>query len=375
LPRDGFSDRDKRCPFRASHQGRLAGNDRSVRVSSEGEADVLPQVRAVALTNYVEVARSVGLDPHAMLRRAGINLRSLADPEQLIPAAPVADLFEDSARESGCEQFGLLLAETRSLASIGAVGLLLKHQHSAREVIEAIVEYQGLMAEALDYSIEQVGDTIILRTGLVAGLAGPQASEFTMAMFCRTVGGVVSWRPESAHFIHQAPRSLDVHARIFQCPLVFGSEFNGFVTSAEALDTPNPAAQPIMAEHARRYLDMLAPDSVDGSTVARVCRSLGALLPAGATLERVAENLGLHPRALQRLLEQEGETFASLLNQVRRDLASRHLSDSARSITSVAQMLGYATSSSFTRWFGREFGMSPAAWREAERSAPGEGQQ
>ena len=247
-----------------------------------------------------------------MLRRAGINPASLADPEQLIPAAPVVGLLEDSARESGCEQFGLLLAETRSLASIGAVSLLLKHQHSAREVIEAIVEYQALMAEALDYSIEEIGDTIVLRADLVAGVAAPQASEFTMAMFCRAVGGVVSWRPERAHFIHQAPGSLDVHARIFQCPLVFASEFNGFVTSAEALDAPNPAAQPIMAEHARRYLEMLAPGSGGGSTAERVCRSLGALLPAGATLERVAENLGLHPRTLQRLLEQDGRDLRFL---------------------------------------------------------------
>lgn len=330
----------------------------------------MPQVRAAALTNYVEVARFVGLDPHAMLKRAGISLDMLCDPERLIPAAPVINLLEDSARESGCAEFALLMAETRSLASIGPLSLFLKHQESAREVIAAIVEYQALLADALHYSVEQDSDTIVIRTDLVAGVGARQACEFVMAMFCRVVGAVVSWRPESAHFTHEASARLNIHARVFKCPLLFGAEFNGFVTSAEALDTLNPAAHSDMAEHARRYLEMLLPNLDERSIASRARRSLEALLPSGnATLERVAENLGLHPRALQRLLEKQGSSFGSLLNDVRRDLAARYLSDTARSITSVGQMLGYAAPSSFTRWFSGEFGRSPAAWRDWERGS------
>ena len=32
-----------------------------------------------------------------------------------------------------------------------------------------------------------------------------------------------------------------------------------------------------------------------------------------------------------------------------------------------AGLLGYASTSSFSRWFSRAFGMSPVAWREAQR--------
>ena len=81
-----------------------------------------------------------------------------------------------------------------------------------------------------------------------------------------------------------------------------------------------------MARHAQRYLDMLVPDPADGSITERARRSLYLLLPAGrATLEQVGDNLGLHPRALQRLLDKEGRTFATLLNEVRRELALRYL--------------------------------------------------
>ena len=91
------------------------------------------------------------------------------------------------------------------------------------------------------------------------------------------------------------------------------------------------------------------------------------LLPAGrGTLEQVGANLGVHPRALQRQLEREGRTFAMLLNEVRRELTlplqPRH------SAGSVARITGYATPSSFSRWFSGEFDMSPAHWRAEEKA-------
>lgn len=331
---------------------------------------MLPQVRAAALTNYFEVARFVGLDPYEMLRRVGINPQDLADPEQRIATAPVSRLLEESARESGCFCFGLLMAETRSVPSVGAVALLLQHERTARAMIDALVEYQELIGEAVVYDFEETGGVAILRTDIADGLAGPQAIELLMGITYRVISAIVSggWHPESAHFLHDAPPDLSAHRRIFNCPLVFGGDFNGFLCASASLDAPNPAAQPVMAEHARRYLDMLVPAPDDGMIVTRARRSLQLLLPEGrATLEQVGENLGLHPRALQRLLEKEGHTFAQLLNEVRRELATRYLSLSNRSVTSVAALTGYAAPSSFTRWFCAEFGVSPASWRATER--------
>jgi AraC-like DNA-binding protein len=331
---------------------------------------VLPRVRAAALTNYFEVARFVGLDPVEMLRREGISPQSLTDPEQPIAMAPVSRLLDESARESDCITFGLHMAESRSAFSVGAVSLLLQHERSARAILEALVEYQSMLGEAFAVSLEESDGVAIFRADIVGGFAGRQAIELMIAIIYKLIAAFVDgrWCPESVHFVHDPPRDLTVHRRIIDCPLVFASDFNGFVCEASSMDATNPTAQPILAEHARRYLDMLAPASGDGSAVTSVRRSLQLLLPAGrASLEQVAQNLGLHPRALQRLLEREGETYATLVNAVRRELALRYLSSSGRSVTSVAALTGYATPSSFARWFSAEFGMSPAAWRAAEQ--------
>ena len=338
---------------------------------------MLPQVRAAALTNYVEVAKFCGLDPQRMLRRARINPAILTDPEDPVAANVIGKLLEASARESGCSAFGLLMAESRSVASVGAVGLLLKYQGTARDVVEAIIRYQALMGDALLLDMEDEGGTTIIRIDIETEVGGHQGLDLLMGIACRTISELVSgrWHPECAHFIYAAPDDLSVHRRVFQCPLDFESAFNGFVCPTAWLDAPNPDAESTMARHAQRYLDALIPAPAGGSVAARTRRSLYLLVPAGrATIEQVAENLGLHPRSLQRLLGKEGKSFATVLNEVRRELALRYLAGSTHNMTAIAQMTGYATPSSFTRWFSAEFGKSPAAWRsEAQRTEAARG--
>ena len=74
-------------------------------------------VRSASLINYVEVARSVGLEPNRLLRAEGISSYALLDPDSRIPVDAVGRLLEASAREAGIEDFGLRMAQTRQLST------------------------------------------------------------------------------------------------------------------------------------------------------------------------------------------------------------------------------------------------------------------
>jgi AraC-like DNA-binding protein len=177
------------------------------------------------------------------------------------------------------------------------------------------------------------------------------------------------WKPRRVQFTHAAPQNLSVHRRIFGPNLSFGGEFNGIVCDAADLDRPNPSADPAMASHAERYVDSL-PGARAPGVAQDVRRAIVELLPRGrASIEQVAQALGTHPRALQRMLG-DGESFSGLLNDARRELALRYLENPAYSLTQVAELLGYGFPSSFSRWFAAEFGSSPRRWR-SERSAAG----
>jgi AraC-like DNA-binding protein len=98
-----------------------------------------------------------------------------------------------------------------------------------------------------------------------------------------------------------------------------------------------------------------------------VRRSIYILLPSGgASIERIAAELGTTSRTLQRHLDRAGASFAGILNEARRDLVPRYLENRAYSLTQVSELLGYEFPSSFSRWFRGEFGMPPARWRASQ---------
>ena len=81
------------------------------------------------------------------------------------------------------------------------------------------------------------------------------------------------------------------------------------------------------------------------------------------TVEEVARKFGVNRRTVHRYLAREGHTFSGVLESVRRDLAPGYVADRRRSLAAVSALLGFATPSSFSRWYRRAFGSNPAADR------------
>jgi AraC-like DNA-binding protein len=88
------------------------------------------------------------------------------------------------------------------------------------------------------------------------------------------------------------------------------------------------------------------------------------LLAAGTcTVEQAALQFGVNRRTVHRYLAREGCTFSGILESVRRDLAPGYVGDRRRSLSEVSALLGFATLSSFSRWYRRNFGTNPATDR------------
>jgi AraC-like DNA-binding protein len=331
-------------------------------------------VRAAILTHFVDAARQVGIDPFAALRRAGIDLRALTDPEMRIPSAAAVRLFEDAAAESGCETFALRMGEMRRLSDMGALGLLFAHQPTVRGALRISSSYGRKINEGLIVHVAQAGDVVTISQTLLADDPRPaiQAYELVIAISFRLFRALLGprWLPISVNFTHNAPRDLNVHRRVFGDCVEFRSEFNGMVLAAADLDRPVPSADPGLAREAERLIATV-PNAVRDGTAQQVRRALHILLPLGkATLGHVGDNLGLNERTLQRRLVGEGAQFSDIVCDVRRELAQRYLADPTLPVGQIAQRLGYGQIGSFTRWFVAEFGAPPARWRK-DRRVPG----
>jgi AraC-like DNA-binding protein len=172
------------------------------------------------------------------------------------------------------------------------------------------------------------------------------------------------WSPECVHFSHDPPADRSLWQRVFRAPIEFQSSFSGFSCPSADLSIQLPLANPELVEHARGLLQLRPPPHIEEPLVEQVRRSILLLLPTGqSTLAAIAKNMAMSVRTVQRQLDAAGQTFGELLNDVRRQVVERHLSESAHSISSVAEMAGYNCVSSFSRWFNAQYGMTASEWR------------
>jgi AraC-like DNA-binding protein len=330
----------------------------------------MQQMRAVILSGYVEVANLVGLDGMRMLRQAGIAPEMLEDPENRLPAGAVVRLLDRSAEESGCESFGLLMAERRTFASLGPVSLLLERLPNLRAVVRASIVFQRHLNDVVTIGLEDVDDTCLIKLDLWPEYWGAQALDLLVGIAYQVLTGASGgrWRPSCVHTMRRAPDDQAVWRRMFPMAVEFEANFSGLSCSSASMLIPNPLADEAMAHNAHQLLRLLPLASGPEPIGDKVRRTISLLLPSGrATVDQVAAQLGLSARSLQRRLDEEGLQFAELLSGVRQELATAYLSNSGRPVTSVAALLGYSSPSSFTRWFASSFGVAPQVWRANQR--------
>src|SRR5205085_3960781 len=225
-----------------------------------------------------------------------------------------------------------------------------------------VISYQRLISDILELEFVEAGDEAHILVAVSPGVANRQTIELVMALTGGFLGGAMfgGWRPAEVHFRYPPPADDSVHRRIFRAPLLFNRPFNGLVVAAATLDRENAYADPGFVQHAQSYVDLLTQELPAPSLSDQVRASISLLLPSGAaTLARVARQLGIHPRALQRRLASAGIGFTDLVEATRGNVACELLADTDLPISEVAFLAGYSSSGSFSRWFAGKFGRPP----------------
>ncbi|MEO1082597.1 MAG: helix-turn-helix domain-containing protein [Pseudomonadota bacterium] len=132
------------------------------------------------------------------------------------------------------------------------------------------------------------------------------------------------------------------------------------------------AKRPFISENPRLWEDFerdleqqLAAQRSTGSLAAQVRATLISLFPSSrANAEDVCFTLGVSRSTLQRGLRREATSFQTILDETRQELALRYLTKSTLAVGEIASLLGYRDANSFSRSFRRWTGRSPVDYRQ-----------
>jgi AraC-like DNA-binding protein len=321
-------------------------------------------------------AAAVAVDPATLRSATGFDPACADDSDARIPLALETALWDEAARQSGDEAFGLHAAERLSIGAFGVFDYVLRTAPTLGAMLERLSRYNRLAHDAAVISVAPRGEVTRLEHALrgAGATQSRHAAEFTLAAI--VVGGAqisgAPLRPLAVHFRHPVPATEYVtaeHARLFGVAPRFGMAVNALELDRATVSRPCPAADPVLSQVMERYAEALLaarPDPSE-SVASRVRRQIAADLSTGeASLASVAHKLRMSERSLQRRLADEGVTFDALLDDLRRELALRYLADPKLAIAEIAYLLGYSDPSPFHRAVKRWTGTTPRALRQRD---------
>ena len=315
-----------------------------------------------------------GYDPLPFLNTHGIDSNTLLDPDATVPMSVCVGLLSDGVQATGDDNLGLHVAEQAELGSFDVHFYGMVSSPTLGAAFERVCRYQRLIHETSEVRLEKSGDRALLSHRLPGGIAAPrQTAELLLAAWVRAgrVATRTRWSPAEVRFAHPAPSNSREHERFFGAPLRFATGENALVLPAALLDLPCLRTDPSLLSLLDRYAaDRLGvPRAATFADHARA--ALSEELQAGnVTAQGVAARLRVSIRTLHRSLAAEGTSYRRLLDQLRLDIAERHLMDDRMSVAEVAFLVGFSEISAFHRAFKRWTGRTPVTFRAEARTGP-----
>jgi AraC-like DNA-binding protein len=328
-----------------------------------------PTVQANSLLKVVAAAGEAGLDVDGLLDAVHLGRAALAEPDARVPLRALIALYELAATRAGDPVFGLRVGARSHPRMFDVLGYAAVAEATLGHAFGVVDRFLRVLQEGAEVRLGRRGDRAHVSYAITASTVAPgrHETEATMAILVRFIEAATGrrFRPDEVELAHPAPADTAEHRRVFGVTPRFGAGRNRLHFGHAWLDAPLVAADPGLVRVLERHLTALAELlPAETSEVAPVRDSIARLLRGGPpSIGAVASAMALSERTLQRRLRQHGVTFTALVEEVRRDLATRYLGEARLSIGEVGFLLGYADTAGFYRAFRRWTGTTPVVYR------------
>jgi AraC-like DNA-binding protein len=329
-------------------------------------------VRGTALSGYSRLVAELGGDPVGLLRAAGIRPQDVGEHEVFLPYRNLIVAVETAATSTATPDFGRRLALRQGIEILGPLGVAARTAATVGDAFTIVETFMAAYSPAISVRIipgAKTGESFYAFEILIERPPPrPQTTELSLGVSLGVLRFLLGgqYAPFSVHLPHQPLTETAEYVSYFGCRPCFTQPMAGFTFPtadlARSINQDELAHQAVV-----QYLSgITAPKRGVTQSVRTMVRQL---LPTGtASLELVAAQFDLHPRALHRRLCAEDTGFGELIDSVRRETAEHYLRDTDISLSHLTRELGYAEQSVLSRSCRRWFGCGPSSYRKVARS-------
>lgn len=334
-------------------------------------ADIaLHQLRpTTSLAVMLSVARERGIDEEALLAAAGMDRAAIESFQVEISSAQEIRFIESLLARCDDPDLGIACGRRYRISSHGIFGYMLMTSPTLRAALELGTRFLPL-STGLSRMEFVVQDEVVIRINIdhlppaIRRFVAERDAIAAAMVFQDLTGDRI---PLSRCWLaHGRPAPEECYAGLAQATVEFDRPEYLVAFSCQLLDTPLPLANP--TTHTRCVNDCLAlleqrrnQIYLDGRIRSLVMNNLADPLD----FEQIAEIVGIHPRTLRRQLREEGTTYREILEEARKEMATRMLTSTGIKTQEIALRLGYKDPPTFSAAFKRWTGQTPTGFRDA----------
>jgi AraC-like DNA-binding protein len=312
-----------------------------------------------------------GINVDEFLSQEGINPLIIQSPDSRLPLRTVHLLTEKATRVLDDENIGLHEGEV--IAGFSSIlGYILMNCSTIGEVIEKYCAYEKIGDEGKCTKLQINNSRAVIEVIIVDDNFTKERHliDHYLVGFLTYFKLLVKKKADlnnllEIHFVYPALNDISEYRRLFPCKLVFNSSMNALIFNRSVLDIPVPQTNKDLLSLFEGYAtEILAKLTQVDSFSNRVSRLIIQQMRGETpTIEEVASKLLMSVRNLQIKLKEEGTTYHTIMDNLRRNLALQYLKDKNVPIAEISYLLGFSEPSAFHRCFKKWTNSTPANFR------------
>lgn len=321
--------------------------------------------------------RDHGLNQNQILMQAGLSPWLLESPRARVTATHYARLWHLIAQKLDDEFFGM---DHRRMKS-GSFTLLCHaviHSDTLERGLRRALRFLNLILDDMEGELQREGNVAhIVVKDLISGQpdrTAPPKRAFAYGTYLIMLHGLACWLIGrripllQAKFRCPEPGFSDEFRVLFSQSLNFNQDHSGITFPAEYLDMGNLQNERTMKDFLRTSpASFLVKYKNSTGLAAKIRRRLREMPPANwPDFPTLASQLNASAATLRRRLYEEGQSYRSIKDYLRRDLAISLLSSTNRTVLEIANDLGFAETSAFYRAFKKWTGTRPGEYRSGD---------
>ncbi|WP_395684979.1 AraC family transcriptional regulator ligand-binding domain-containing protein [Caenimonas koreensis] len=319
------------------------------------------------VASMVRMFASQGIEPDELFELAGMDIARLKRPHERFTSREVNRLWRVAVHRTGKFNLGLDRALARRYVRFDMATQSMWNGSTLLDSLEGFAKYLTLINDAGAFAIYPGHTHCWLQLSHGGNPRAPrQRAEFgllALLLLCQKVAQEPI-RPVAVEFTGAEPEDLHAYRMAFHCPLRFGQPFARLcMPTAELAKPVMHNTDSLFALHDKlveHRLERLADARTSFRASEEIIRRLHLGVPTRAD---VARSVGVPEMELEKRLRAEGQSFAQLLDDVRRELAQHYLEVGSLPLAQITGLLGWEAPADFSAASKRWFGVSPLQYR------------